>query len=116
MSSVTKVLLLLAFFTTLHSGFCNEDETDDGGRLFFPVIVPGAGGATGASLNLSTVAAVSAIMASGLVMLLGLTALAFLFLTMANQPGYGYHDYGYAGTGGYGNREGYSSYHSAHRR
>lgn len=85
----------------------DEAALDEEGRLFFPIIL---GSTTGLNLNITTLAAIAALLASGLLTLLGLAALGFLLFSLLSG-----HDNGYSGSGGYGGGGGYSTY-SSYRR
>jgi len=80
------------------------------GRFFFPIILSTA---NGMNLNVTTIAAISAIMASGFLTMLGLTALAFMLFSM--MPANDYY-YGTGGSGGYGGQGAHSSTYSSYRR
>jgi len=84
-----------------------EDMYDDEGRLL--VIPIGTGTTTnGLSLNLTTLAGIASLLASGLITLLGLGALGFLLYSLFAGGG----GSGYSGSGGsgYGGGSSYSSY------
>lgn len=88
-----------------------EEMYDDEGRLLVIPIGTGATG-TGLSLNLTTLAGIASLLASGLITLLGLGALGFLLYSLfAGDKG----GSGYSGSGGSGYGGGGSSY-SSYRR
>jgi len=94
-----------------------EDIYDDEGRLL--VIPIGTGTSTnGLSLNLTTLAGIASLLASGLITLLGLGALGFLLYSLFAEKlggGSGYSGSGGSGGGGYSGGGG-SSYSSDYKR
>ncbi|ROT60881.1 uncharacterized protein [Penaeus vannamei] len=97
---------------SLDLDFSSSDLYDEEGRLLV-IPVGGTATTTGLSLNITTLAALASVLASGLVTLLGLGALGFLLYSLF-AGGYGGSGYG-SGSGGYGGNGGYSSY-SSYRR
>lgn len=97
---------------SLDLDFNSSDLYDEEGRLLV-IPVGGTTTTTGLSLNITTLAALASVLASGLVTLLGLGALGFLLYSLF-AGGFGGSGYG-SGSGGYGGNGGYSSY-SSYRR
>ena len=85
-----------------------DESMDEEGRLFFPILL----GTTGLNLNITTLAAIAAILSSALLTALGLGALGLLLFSLLWDR-----DSGYSGSGGYGGGGGggYSTY-SSYRR
>jgi len=113
MSKLVSFLVLVASVASCASaldlGDFSSDMYDEEGRLF--VIPVGGTTTTGLNFNLTTLAAIASVLASGLVTLLGLGALGFLLYSLFSGGGYG----SGSGSGGYGGNGGYSSY-SSYRR
>lgn len=117
MASKFVSLLFVASVATcavaLDLDFSTSDLYDEEGRLL--VIPVGGGTTTGLNLNLTTVAAIASVLASGLVTILGLGALGFLLYSLFSGGGGSGYGSGSGSYGGGGNGGGYSSY-SSYRR
>lgn len=118
MASRRCLLLLVCFLLGLGQARALSDDylteeaetaVDEEGRLLFPIVI---GSTTGLNLNITTLAAIAALLSSALLTLLGLTALGFLLFSLLSG---GHGDSGYSGSGGYGGGGGYSTY-SSYRR
>ncbi|XP_047739271.1 uncharacterized protein LOC108669901 [Hyalella azteca] len=114
MASEKCMLLVFCLFglaaqTRALDDYLTDEAVDEEGRFFFPIII---GSGSGLSLNITQLAAIAALLSSGLLGLLGLAALGFLLFSLLHDRG----DSGYGSGSGYGGGGGGYNTYSSYRR